>query len=511
MSTTVLDTFIAKFGFKSDDKGLAPAKKGLSDIKGMALKVGAVFGAVLGGGYLLNSIANNADEMLKFADSIGVAIGEVDALGFAAKRQGGTTEGLRGSLERINKTIGEVERGQGMARVAFEDYGISVKKANGETKTADEMFMSLNQKFATLSTAQQFDLAKKIGIDKGTIRLLQTAPNVVHDLISEAKDLGVLNRKDAEAAADFNDGLTNMAQAFDKVKYSVGAMLFKPLSALFKAIAKGTAFIREHSRFIKILGLMISPLVAYFIALKIAAVAAWIASLGPIALVVAGIALVGAAIALLIDDFIGFFKGQDSYIGSLVEKWPWLGDAIYAIRDVVLEVWGVIKSIFSLWLDAQILLWSSAWKLLTFLWDSGPKVFDAIGEGIQSVIGFIVNLVEWFDKAYEKIKSFLSIGDKLGKLKSFFGFGNETGKPKDSPGLEDGKTTMETSLQPPQSVANAQSTTYAPVSKSNNLTVKEIKVDATGGDSKEIAANVGEALKSQFQNTVQDFDSSIAK
>ena len=43
------------------------------------------------------------------------------------------------------------------------------------------------------------------------------------------------------------------------------------------------------------------------------------------------------------------------------------------------------------------------------------------------------------------------------------------------------------------------------------VTIDTLNVDATGGDSKEIAQNVGSALKTQLQNTVEDLDSDIER
>ena len=476
MATTVLDTFITRFGYKTDTKGLDKAKKGLSDFKGMALKVGAAVGAILGGGFLLNKIADTADTTLKFADSIGVAIEMVDALGFAVQRQGGTVQGLRSSLEKINKTIGEVQRGQGLAKVAFEDYGLTVVKTNGQIKTADELFLELNKTFATLSKAQQFDLAKKMGIDTGTIKLLQTAPEAVHDLITEAHSLGVLTRKDAEAAAEFNDGLTNISQALNKIKYAVGGVLFKPLSKFFKLIARGTSFIRKHSRFIKILIGVIAALIAPLIALKVAAAAAWLATFAPIIGIVAAIALLVGAIALVVEDFVAFFQGHDSLIGDAIAKWPILGDVIFAVRDAVIWLFDSTIAGFKTW-------WTWLGKIGQGFTDLGVIIWESIKAPI--------------DAGIQKIKDLLNVvKNATGKIKSFFGF--------------DGNANV--NLVPAQASQGAVSRHKITTNtSSNNITVKNITIDAKGGDSKEIAQNVGAALRQQLQNTVQDFDSGIKR
>ena len=71
---TVLDTFITRFGFETDRSGLDRAEKGLANFKSSALKIAAAVGGILGGGLFLNSIANVADETLKWADANGIVI-----------------------------------------------------------------------------------------------------------------------------------------------------------------------------------------------------------------------------------------------------------------------------------------------------------------------------------------------------------------------------------------------------------------------------------------------------
>jgi len=254
---TVLDTLITKLGFQTDTSGLEKAESGLKDLKSKAIAIAGTIGTVLGGGFLLNRIADAADETLKFADSIEVAVEEVSALDFAVQRQGGTIEGLRSSLVNMTAKLGEAARGTGEAKTAMEVYGLTLEKKDGTIKTTTDVLLDLNTAFIDLSRAEQLDLANKFGLDQGTIRLLQTAPDEVHRLLVEAKDLGVLTRQEAQRAAEFNDGLVNMSQALNKLGMEAGTALFKPLTDLFNLIAQGTQYIREHITFFKILGGML--------------------------------------------------------------------------------------------------------------------------------------------------------------------------------------------------------------------------------------------------------------
>lgn len=493
---TVLDTFITRFGFQTDKTGLDQAEKGISNFKSSAIKVAAAVGSILGGGFFLNAVATAADETIKWADANGLAIESLGQLEFATQRQGGTVDGLRASLSNLNKSIGEVERGTGRAKLAFEDYGLTVKNSNGTTKTADELLVDLNKKFATLSRAQQFDLAMKMGIDKGTIRLLQTAPDEIARLRMEASRLGVLSRRDAVRAAKFVDGMTNMGQAMQAIKFEIGGFLFEPLKKFFDLVTDGIVFFKQHKEIILELIGIIGLVGAAYTAMGVKALVAWLLALGPPFLFIAVLGLVGVALAILSQDFKAFFKGQDSAIGDLVKKWPMLGDVIYFVRDSFVQTWKDMVEGFKImhgWLKKM------GDEMINFVFDPGQGADDFLQllKDIHWWLGKIGD--EWIDIALNPLDSISKLIEDIPGFNTL----------KDlivNPGL------LLPGLPPvgapsPASAIAAQGSSS--IRKPTQLRTGDINIDARGGDSKEIAAKTADALKEQLQNTVEDFDSGI--
>lgn len=442
---TVLDTFITRFGFQTDKSGLKQAEKGLSDFKNTAIKIAATVGGILGGGFFITKIAEAADETIKWADANGLAVETLGELEFAVQRQGGSIDGLRASLSNMNRAIGEVERGTGRAKLAFEDYGLSIKKANGQTLTADELFIRLNKKFVGLSKAKQFDLAMKMGIDKKTILLLQTAPDEIARLRREAARFGVLSRRDAVKAAAYVDGLTNVAQVISAIKFEIGGLVFEPLTKFFNKIADAVVMLKKHKSILKDLLKVLGAVGTAFLAVGARAFIAWLAALSPITLLIAAIGFVVAALLILKEDFIAWKNGANSAIGDVVKKFPSLG-----------------------------------------------KVIDGIGQKLQvlrnikfQIIEFILTPIESAIKAFEKLKE---ISTEIGSL---FGFRLSTPLP--------------VGAQPQASFFRSSGQIAG--SRTNNIRIGAINVDAKGGDSKEIARNVSSELSNQLKNTVEDFES----
>lgn len=466
---TILDTLITRLGFETDTRGLDKAEKGLTDFKDTAFKIAASIGAVLGGGFFLVQTAQAAIDVKKFADGLGLTVEEMSEMDFAAKKLNVPIETLRGQFFNLTQALNEAsETGAGITD-DLDRFGLSATDAGGNVKDLTVFLSDVRRKMQALTSIQKADLADKLFFDEETIALLTVAPDRIAEITKESRKLGILSRKDAESAKKFNDGLVNMVQIIESIKFTIGGFVFEPIANFFKLLEDGIDFIKQHKvltiSFIGILGL----LAAAYNAAAIKAGILWLISLGPIALVVAGIAAVAAGVAILIEDFTAFFKGQSSFIGDLVKKWPLLGDVIFAVRDAVVGLFNGTVAGFKIW----------------FGW------LEVIG---QAMIDFIVDPIDTAMKAFNKFSGLFK------KAKGFFGDIGGVSLNQELGIAGVGGTVS------PSILSGGQSTKIT-----KSLSVGKVVVDARGGDSKEIAQNVGAAMAEQFKNTVEDFDSPVDK
>lgn len=446
---TILDTFITQFKWDVDDSGIKKAEKKVTDFKVGAIKVLGIIGAVFTGSAFINKVANAADETLKFADANGVAIERVQELEFATQRQGGSVNGLRGTLVSLNKTLGEVSRGIGGGIDVFKRYGLSARDASGQIKQSDEFLLELNGTFQALNRQQQIDLASKLGIDSGTMRVLQLAPTQLQKVINQARQFGVTSRQEAESAAAFNDSLTNVGQALSFIGTVIGAKLFVPLSELINWFAKGVSVIGKHERILKVLGGTILLLSGYYTVLKIKAVGAWLAAAAPI---VGTIALI-AGLILLVEDLWAAFEGGESVSGKLWKK-----------------------------------LNKGAEDYFTYLHDEFPVVFDTIAgtlDDIESLATSVMAVVkDVIDAVIKDIESSLAFVKAIPTGIKAFIYGTEnTATP--APG---GGTTN---------------------SRSSSLSVDNVNITVPSGSPEIIAREFKNELGSVFRIGAHEFDSDV--
>lgn len=148
-----------------------------------------------------------ADSIGKTADSIGVSTTFLQQYQFAAQQAGIETEQFNKALRFFSKGVGEADMGTGLAKQAFENMGISIKDASGQTKKSEVLFKEF---FVTLDSIQEpFKrnalLAQVFGAKVGIImaNLIKDGSIAMEDLKESAT--GVFDEETIRNAEKFND------------------------------------------------------------------------------------------------------------------------------------------------------------------------------------------------------------------------------------------------------------------------------------------------------------------
>ncbi len=206
----LIDELLVGLGFEYDPKEMNEFKEDVSKTTGVIKNLArmAVVGAAAITGLAVAS-TRASDEQGKLADEIGDSVENIDALQFALERSGGSADGMTSSLRSLSIRAAEAARGVGSGVEAFGLLGISATNSNGDLKKSSDLMLEVSQRFQGLNKSQQIDLADKLGLSD-SIRLLQQGPAAIRELTDEARALGVTTAEDAAAAAEFQDGLTNI-------------------------------------------------------------------------------------------------------------------------------------------------------------------------------------------------------------------------------------------------------------------------------------------------------------
>jgi hypothetical protein len=246
------------------DKGLKDAQGSLSRFGSMVktagvAAVGALAGALGGVGYAIKGVIDEADNLGKLAQSIGIPVEELSKLKHVADLSGVGLEDLGKSVIKLSRSMSEVAGGNvtGAAAMAFSSLGISVRDAAGRMKSSDSVMGEVADKFADMKdgankTALAVALFGRAGASM--IPMLNQGSAAINEAKREAEDLGlVIDKKTSAAAEIFNDNLTRLARVMSGVWVQVSGQLapeLARLSTIFVNLAKDGGLAKSAAEFI---------------------------------------------------------------------------------------------------------------------------------------------------------------------------------------------------------------------------------------------------------------------
>lgn len=482
----------------------AAAKKGEDSWGkfGSVLKKGL---AILGGFALFKSAhseyVQNADAIGKLSHALGENMEDMQAWGEGAARAGGSADGFYKSVEALNEKVQEwVNFDSGEGKKILEGLGIT-PTVDGRLKTTTELMADLAGAMEGMDNQTSAGLAKKLGIDPGTIMLLQSGRREVETLIKRQKELGVYRKEDAEISAKYNDAQADMAQASSGVAAIFMRVVTPAMTWLYEKITGLLVWIQQNEGFVKaffggiaaIIGITLIP------ALKAMAVAG-LAAIAPFLPIIAVVGLLAA----VVDDFITYIEGGESEL-----EWLWSSFGTgEEITEKLIKAWEVLKDVGGRAFGFLKTAIKGVFSILGDVFGIAGNLFDLI-KGIFTLDGDLIK------KALSGIlDGFLSIAETIGGIvKSFLeaiglwdavqGTGEAMAKAGESAmatdpmggAWGDSDSLMEFLGRTPSAGAGAvnNSTTTQTVS------IGEIKVETQATDANGIARDMGGAIRSKVK------------
>ncbi len=222
MATTV--DYVLKVTSDKAQKALGAvadkADKMGSSLQSNAKKIGAsmvaVAGAVAAAGVAVvafgQKIADLANEMSDASTKTGLAIDTLQGLKLAAEGSGLQFSNLENGLIRFQSSITNAIEGTGAASDAFRDLGIDLFDANGDLKSADQLFRETTDALgamesATLRNSKAIDL---FGQRAGPALAQSGALGNMKAFADFASEFGINMQDAADDAADFQRGMAEI-------------------------------------------------------------------------------------------------------------------------------------------------------------------------------------------------------------------------------------------------------------------------------------------------------------
>jgi hypothetical protein len=404
------------------NKGMEQAEANALALAGAAAAVGA---AVLAAAQMT---ADYQDQTIKASRALGVTAEEMSALQHGAELSGVSFNALKMSMSKIAAPTAAMEK-------KFDKLGIVIRNNDGSLKSQTELLGTVADKMkATANDADKTAIAVDLFGTKGgeLVNMLENGSEGLENFANQARNMGIIVSEEAGVAAEkYNDdmavlqgsvkGLT-MTMASSFIVWANQGKLMETLTGIVQSLTESWNELDDTTKeaIINTGALLVGlgALTGVFFALKIAAVAAWGAISGPIVLVAAGVAALGAVLFGLIDNWdkmteeVEHFKVAIAPLGELfdtikksVADFKIFGDQVGDSTENVSILGTVAKVVFRVvvtWIDLLVTgfkIWIQAIKL-------GIDAIIDLGKIIYNIAkGDFSKAKEIFDQGIEGIRT----------------------------------------------------------------------------------------------------------
>ena len=219
-------------------------------VRNAGIAIGAASAAIFG---VASSTAAAGDELAKQSRALGFNVEAYQELGYAAERSGVSAEVFNSSMTAMSKRLGEAAQGQGAAKKALDELGLSAQ---------DLIEMEPDEALGVIAERMQDidDPARKAAFaaaifSRSGIRMtnmLNEGSDGIDALRNRARELGLVLSEDATADSEaFQDSLLNAQSALSGMKNIIGAEL---IPAVGDMMDKFTEFVVNNQPQIKQFG-----------------------------------------------------------------------------------------------------------------------------------------------------------------------------------------------------------------------------------------------------------------
>lgn len=464
---------------KSDDLNQSINKTGVvadelqNKLSGVVKKVTAFATSIVTVSSLIQGLKQTADytqQLDNLSAATGINASKLAIMGDAVKSVGGDLNSFYATVKNIDKMFMDFTNKGAQAVTPFFYYlGISATDSTGKIKNFMDILPELSRAFDGLDTRQAFFIGKELGLDEGTIKLLQQGSAAVDKIIQKQTQLNTVTKKDTQTVFKFNMEWQNMLTGFRNLFTQINRFILPIFGRVVSVIGSAVASLAKHADVLKI---VFGAVGLTIVGAMLPAAVATAAAIAPFLALASAATAVIAAVAILGEDFLRFWRGQSSVLGDMLERWPRVAKVFKIIGEQ-------IKNMADLFISVK----DKALEASQFITNSFKGAFDKIGSA-GSKIGEI----------FEKAKNKLGLGKTDVTLR----------------GLKDAESKLNL-------IAGNTLTAPGGINRSGNsltkrdltVNINDIIVQTQATDANEIARSFNESLKEQIQQAIGNFDDGV--
>lgn len=213
-------------------------------------------------------VAADADEYLTQSAITSVPVEMLQAWDYAAQFVDVSADTITGSMTKITKAMGDAQDGSGASAEAFEALGVSITDADGQLRSAHDVFLEAIDALGTVENQTERDALAMALMGKSAQDLnplINAGSEALQEYAKEAEELGyVLDKDQIEKLAEVDDAYQKTQLAVEALKKQI-AVDFAPASKeameLFSSVVQKAGEFLKRSGLIENLGSMFASLI----------------------------------------------------------------------------------------------------------------------------------------------------------------------------------------------------------------------------------------------------------
>lgn len=478
-----ITTLVVKFLADNQQllQGVGQIQKVMTNLDNIIKSVGLSF-AIAFGKQKANEFVDLSDRMNKLSKATRESTDDLQKWENAVKIAGGDSDAFSGTVKNLADELNLLPfNGAGGKMLGmFSSVGIMTRNAEGQIKKPLELLTELSDKMAGMGEAKSLTFGTRFGLDENTVRIMQQGRDALKSYLEQGKSVGILSQDEIKRGAAMKRTFNEMQAAVTFLGLRIGSALLPAVKLFNELMQKIGQFAQKNERLLKSAFLAAATVItAALIPAVVALGKAMLLSIvsNPILLALAAIS---AAIMLLVDDFLAFKEGAESFF-----DWGGIIDKLQPFIDFFNTT---LKEALSLGLDILKQFALSVGDIVhAIVW-----AFHSLGEEIGKAFAAVVS--QW-----DKISGFAS------KVKGWFGFGSEdkengTGFRSDSPGA-----VLSSAVQMPSEVMGDTNNTATVNNANRTTTIQNVNITAQKVDSANIVPLAEKAAGSSGSVYQQNF------
>lgn len=196
---------------------------GANDVAGrfgvMKGALAALAGSAVVAGFvaMMRSIIETADKLNDLSQKTGIAVADLDALGYAAELNGTNLDQVSGAISKLARNMGEAAGGSKEAIAVFRQFGISQAEIKNGSITATDALARIADRISQMPDGLQKAAAAQAVFGKSAadiVPLLNAGGRAIREARAELEAMGALMDQSLASAADeFNDNMTRLRRS----------------------------------------------------------------------------------------------------------------------------------------------------------------------------------------------------------------------------------------------------------------------------------------------------------